>query len=94
MIEKNPDTLKKLAGYYKAYRRQFFDQMLAYVNGYMEQGMFRKVEQPVYCVRLIIETLCWWGMHIMNDAFELEQDLPVETAKKVCLDNLIHAYKQ
>lgn len=94
MIEKNPDTLRKLVVCYKDYRKRFFDQMLAYVTGYMEQGTFRKVEQPAYCVRLIVETLCWWGMHIMNDAFELERDLPVETAKKVCLDNLIHAYKQ
>ncbi|MCQ4637298.1 TetR/AcrR family transcriptional regulator [Anaerovorax odorimutans] len=93
MIEKNPDALKKLVDIYKEYRKCFFDQMLDYVTGYIKNGTFREAEHIQYCVQLIIETLSWWGMHIMNDAFELEKDLPVETAKKVCLDNLIHAYK-
>lgn len=93
LIEKNPDDLRKLTGYYKEYRRQFYDQVLSYITIYMQKGTFRKVEHPEYCTRLIIETLSWWGMHITNDAFEVQKDLPLEAAKRVCMDNLIHAYK-
>lgn len=93
VLEKNPDDLGKLAEYYKEYRRKFYDQVLAYVKLYMERGIFRKVEYPKYCTRLIIETMAWWGMHIMNDAFELQKDLSFDTAKKVCMDNLLYAYK-
>ncbi|MHB8061317.1 MAG: helix-turn-helix domain-containing protein [Ruminiclostridium sp.] len=93
LIEKNPDDLGKLTGYYKEYRRKFYDQVLSYIKLYMEKGTFRKVEHPQYCTRLIIETLSWWGMHIMNDAFELQKDIPSDVAKNVCIDNLLHAYK-
>lgn len=93
LIEKNPDDLEKLAGYYKEYRQKFFDQVLSYVTLYMESKTFRNVEHPEYCTRLIIETLSWWGMHIMNDAFEIQKDIPLVVAKSVCMDNLLHAYK-
>ncbi|MDF2989010.1 MAG: transcriptional regulator, partial [Eubacterium sp.] len=93
LIEKNPDDLRKLTIYYKEYRQKFYDQVLSYITLYMRKGTFRKVEHPEYCTRLIIETLSWWGMHITNDAFEVQKDLPLEEAKSVCMDNLLHAYK-
>ncbi len=93
LIEKNTDDLGKLTGYYKEYRRDFYDQVLMYISLYMKEGTFRKVEYPKYCTRLIIETMSWWGMHIMNDAFELQKDISIDAAKKVCMDNLLHAYK-
>ncbi|HEX2926255.1 MAG TPA: TetR/AcrR family transcriptional regulator, partial [Ruminiclostridium sp.] len=92
LIEKNPDDLGKLTIYYKEYRRKFYDQVLSYITLYMRKGTFRKVEHPEYCTRLIIETLSWWGMHITNDAFEVQKDLSLEVAKSVCMDNLLHAY--
>ena len=94
LIEKNPDDLGKLTGYYKEYRRKFYNQVLSYITQYMQNGTFRQVESPQYVTRLIIETLSWWGMHITNDAYEIQKDVPVETAKSICLDNLLHAYKR
>lgn len=94
LIEKNPDDFGKLTGYYKEYRQKFYHQVLSYITKYMETGMFRQVEYPQYVTRLIIETLSWWGMHITNDAFETQRNIPVATAKSICMDNLLHAYMQ
>lgn len=94
LIEKNPDDLGKLTAYYKEYRQEFFNQVLSYIKLYIQNGTFRQVELPQYVTRLIIETLSWWGMHITNDAYEIQKDIPVETAKSICMDNLLHAYKK
>ena len=94
LIEKNPDDLGKLTGYYKEYRQEFYQQILSYVIQYMQSGAFRQVEYPRQVTRLIIETLSWWGMHITNDAFEIQAELSTELAKAVCVDNLLHAYGQ
>ncbi len=94
LIEKNPDDLETLTGSYKKYRRNFYDQVLSYITKYMENGTFRQVELPQYVTHLIIETLSWWGMHVANDAYEIQKDLPVKTAKSICMDNLLHAYKR
>ncbi|MDD2992492.1 MAG: hypothetical protein PWQ08_226 [Clostridiales bacterium] len=94
LIEKNSDDLGELTAYYKAYRQKFYHQVLSYVTQYMQNGTFRQVEFPQYVTRLMIETLSWWGMHIANDAFEVQKGIPVATAKNICMDNLLHAYKQ
>ncbi len=94
LIEKNPDDLRKLTAYYKEYRKNFYGQVLSYITQYMQTGTFRQVEHPQYITRLIIETLSWWGMHITNDAYEIQKDIPIETAKAVCMDNLLHAYQR
>ena len=94
LIEKNPDDLRTLTGSYKEYRRNFYDQVLSYITKYMENGTFRQVELPQYVTHLIIETLSWWGMHVANDAYVIQKDLPVKTAKSICMDNLLHAYKR
>lgn len=93
LIEKNPDDLRKLTVYYKEYRKKFYDQVLSYITQYMQIGTFRHVEHPQHITRLIIETLSWWGMHITNDAYEIQKDIPIETAKAICMDNLLHAYQ-
>lgn len=94
LIEKNPDDLGKLTADYKEYREKFYHQVLSYITQYMQNGTFRQVELPQYVTHLIIETLSWWGMHITNDAYEIQKDIPVETAKSICLDNLLHAYRK
>ncbi|HWQ40890.1 MAG TPA: helix-turn-helix domain-containing protein [Desulfosporosinus sp.] len=94
LIEKNPDDLGKLTAYYKEYRQEFYSQILSYITQYMQNGTFRQAEHPQYITRLIIETLSWWGMHITNDAYEIQKDIPIETAKEVCMDNLLHAYQR
>ena len=93
IIERNPDDVGKLFDYYKEYRKKFYAQVLSYIKYYMENGMFRKIEYPEYCTRLIVETISWWGMHMMNNAFEIRKDIPRTLAKSVCMDNLIHAYQ-
>lgn len=93
LIEKNPDAVGTLADYYAEYRQQFYQNILSYIQHYMDTGIFRKVEHPKHCARFIIETLSWWGMHVMNDALEIQKDIPIEVAKNVCMDNIIHAYK-
>ena len=92
LIEKNPDDLGKLTSYYKVYRQDFYKQVLSYITKYMQNGTFRLVEHPRYVAHVIIETLSWWGMHITNDAYEIQTELSTELAKTVCLDNLLHAY--
>ena len=93
VIEKNPDDLGKLTDFYKEYRKDFHSQLLAYLTQYMHIGTFRQVAFPQYVTQLIIETMSWWGMHITNDAFEVQTEVAPEMAKNVCLDNLLHAYR-
>lgn len=93
LIEKNPDDLGKLTVYYKEYRQKFYNQILSYITKYMQNGTFRQVELVPYVTRLIIETMSWWGMHITNDAFEIQKNITAQTAKSICMDNLLHAYQ-
>lgn len=93
LIEKNPDDMKEIAKDYWSYRQRFFGQMLQYVTRFQENGICRVLETPELSTRLMVETIAWWGMHIMNDAFSPQKEISKETAKGVCLDALIHAYK-
>ena len=92
LIEKNPDAVPELASAYQNYRKAFFSQMLHYVVLFQKNGNCRKLEWPEYATQLMIETIAWWGMHVMNDAFSLQKDIGKETAKQVCIDALLHAY--
>lgn len=94
LIEKNPEDLGKLSTYYKEYRQKFYNQVLSYITQYIQNGAFRQVEFPQYVTHLIIETLSCWGMHNTNDAYVIQKDISVETAKSICMDNLLHAYKR
>lgn len=94
LIEKNPDDLESLAAFYKEYRNNFKDHVLAYIMKYIDKGTFRQVDHPQYTTQLIIETLSWWGMHIRNDAYEIQKDISIDTARAVCMDNLLHAYQR
>ena len=93
LLEKNIRDVGKLGEYYKTYRREFFEQVSQYAALYMARGEMRCVPCPALAVRQMIETLAWWGMHIQNDAFERQKDLPLPLAKETCLDCLVHAYK-
>lgn len=92
LLEKNPDACGAWSGYYAEYRKRFFQTFLAYVNFYQAHGEMRKLEYQQHSAALMIETLSWWAMHISRDAFEV-QDVPVQTAKAVCMDALIHAFQ-
>ena len=93
VLEKNINDVGKLGGYYLNYRKEFFNHILAYVNLYISNGEVREVKHPELTAQQIIETLSWWGMHVQNDAFEPQKNIPRALAKEICLDNLIHAYK-
>lgn len=93
ILEKNIHDIGKLGEAYQNYRKKFFNQILNYLHFYLAQGTIRNIKFPELTAQLIIETLAWWGMHVMNDAFEIQKDIPLAVAKEVCMDNLIHAYQ-
>lgn len=91
-IEKNQYDFKKLSQYYKAYRKQFFDTMTRYIRGFMERGTVRPLEHVELSVTLMIELLSWWAMDVRYTSFEIK-DISADLAKKICMDNLVTAYK-
>lgn len=92
-IEKNQFDFKNLAQHYVAYRKQFLDTMMRYISAFIEQGTVRPMEHLELSTTLIIEILSWWAMDIRYTSFET-RDIPMETAKRVCLDNILAAYKR
>lgn len=94
VLEKNINDVGILGDYYLNYRKEFFDHILSYVHFYIANGEIREAKYPELTAQQIIETLSWWGMHVQNDAFEPQKNIPRAVAKEICLDNLIHAYKK
>lgn len=92
-IEKNQFDFKNLAQSYVAYRRQFFDTMTGYIRTFIQQGTVRPMEHLELSTTLIIEILSWWAMDIRYTSFETK-DIPMDLAKKICMDNIVTAYKQ
>lgn len=92
-IEKNQFDFKNLAKHYKMYRKHFLDTMVRYIETFIEQGTVRPLEHLELSTTLIIEILSWWAMDIRYTSFET-QDIPLELAKKICMDNIITAYKR
>lgn len=90
-IERNQADFQELAGYYRAYRRRFFDTVVEYLRIYMAKGEIRALEQVELSATMMIEILSWWAMDMRYTSFEV-QNIPVETAKRVCLDHLLAAY--
>lgn len=93
IIENNLDDVGDISTYYKEYREHFFSQMLDYIILLQNSGQCREMKHTEYSTQLIIETLSWWGMHVMNDVYAVQEDMDINVAKEVCLDNLIHAYQ-
>lgn len=94
VLEKNINDVGKLGGFYQRYRKEFFDDMMQYVKLYLDSGEMRAVKYPELTAQQMIETLAWWGMHIQNDAFETQKNIPVSVAKEICMDNILYAYKK
>lgn len=92
-IEKNQSDVIKLAEYYRGYRKQFFGILARYIRGFMERGVIRPLEHVELSTTLIVEILTWWAMDMHYVSFET-CDVPLELAKKVCLDNIVTAYKK
>ena len=92
-IEKNQFDFKNLAKHYKVYRKHFLDTMICYVQKFIELGTVRPLEHLELSITLIIEILSWWAMDVRYTSFEI-QDIPLDLAKKICMDNIVSAYKQ
>ena len=92
-FEKNAFDFQKLAQYYKKYRLTFLETMMEYIQIFIEKGTVRPMEHLKLTTTLIIEILTWWAMDMRYTSFETN-DIPVELAKKICMDNIITAYQQ
>lgn len=92
-IEKNQFDFKNLAEHYKVYRKRFSDTMIRYIETFIEQGTVRPLEHLELSAMLIIEILSWWAMDIRYTSFETK-DIPMDLAKKICMDNIVSAYKR
>lgn len=91
-IEKNQFDFRFLAEHYKVYRKKFLETMTQYLKSFVQSGKVRPLEQLELSTTLIIEILSWWAMDMRYTSFETK-DIPSELAKKVCIDNIISAYK-
>lgn len=92
-IEKNQYDFKFLSEHYKSYRKKFLSTMADYITAFIENGTIRHIENVELTTILIVEILTWWAMDIRYVTFETK-DIPSEIAKKVCMDNIISAYKK
>ena len=91
-IEKNQYDFQFLAEHYKAYRKKFLDTMSRYLEIFINSGAVRPIEHLKLTTALIIEILTWWAMDRRYISFETS-DIPLELAKKICMDNILSAYK-
>lgn len=91
-IEKNQFEFPFLAEHYKAYRRKFLDTMSTYLTIFINRGTVRPMEHLELTTTFIIEALTWWAMDRRYTSFETS-DIPLELAKKICMDNILSAYK-
>jgi AcrR family transcriptional regulator len=92
-IEKNQFEFPLLAEQYKAYRGKFLDTMSRYLTILIDGGTVRPLEHLELTATLIIEILTWWAMDRRYTSFETS-DIPLELAKKICMDNILSAYKR
>lgn len=90
-IEKNYFDFKYLSSHYREYRKKFFMTMKQYLLVFIDQGTVRPLEHPDLDVTFIIETLSWWAMDMRYTSFETS-NIPLEAAKKICLQNIVSAY--
>ncbi|HAX51776.1 MAG TPA: TetR/AcrR family transcriptional regulator [Lachnospiraceae bacterium] len=91
-IEKNQFEFPFLAKHYKACRRKFLDTMSRYLTIFIDNGTVRPMEYLELTTTLIIEILTWWAMDRRYTSFETS-DIPLELAKKICVDNILSAYR-
>ncbi len=89
-IENNPKESGKLWDWYIDFRDRFFEIFAEYINAFISRGAVRPLEDFDLSVRFMLESLSWWAMHLEYQTFEIK--VPINKAKQVCLDALIHAY--
>lgn len=67
--------------------------MTSYIQAFIANGTVRHIDDVELTTLLIIEILTWWAMDMRYTTFETS-DVSPETAKKVCMDNILSAYKK
>lgn len=92
-IEKNQFDFPFLAEHYRQYRKNFFETMTMYMTAFVQYGKVRPLTHIDLSTTLIIEILTWWAMDRRYVSFETN-DIPSDTAKEVCMDNIVSAYRQ
>ncbi|NLZ46662.1 MAG: TetR/AcrR family transcriptional regulator [Clostridiales bacterium] len=92
-IEKNQFDFKLLAKHYKSYRKSFLLAMTNYIKAFIANETVRNLENVELTTILIVEILSWWTMDMRYTSFETSNISP-DIAKKVCMDNIISAYKK
>lgn len=92
-IEKNKSDCPRLAERYISYRKKFFAAVNEYISAFMDNGEIRRLEDPKLTIILMIEILSWWTMDRKYNSFE-PLDIPSTTAKRICMDNIVSAYKK
>ena len=90
-IEKNQYDFPALASSYRVYRKNFQDTVERYLEFFIARGQVRPLEHVELSAVLIIELLSWWAMDMRYVSFETS-DIPLDLAKRVCMDNLLTAY--
>ncbi len=92
-LKKNQFEFQNLAQHYMAYRKQFRDTMMCYIQAFINRGTVRPMEHLELSTILIIEILSWWAMDIRYTSFETK-DISMDLAKQICMDNIVAAYKR
>ncbi|MBY9083446.1 hypothetical protein KIH86_04285, partial [Paenibacillus sp. HN-1] len=77
---------------YRQFRASFYTSVSEYLELFEKKGYVRKIEDLKLATRFIIESISWWTMDLPYNSFEVQEDIPAESAKKVVIDALSHAY--
>lgn len=92
-IEKNQYDFKELANAYKQYRKRFIETTKKYLELFISNGIVRPLDNIVLSTTMIIEILSWWAMDRRFISFEI-QNIPLNTSKEICIDNIVSAYQK
>lgn len=89
-IETNADVLPELANAFLPLRDNFLHDVESALWRYMDNGEIRMMEYPRVHVQNIMDILTWWAMNAYITMPDIS--VPKETAKKIAIDLLTHAY--
>lgn len=92
IFEHNIKDHEELVEHYRQFRSHFFTGVYEYLRLFEEHGTIRKIEDLNLAARFVIESISWWTMNLPYLSFDVQEEISAETAKKVVMDALIHAY--
>lgn len=92
IFEHNIKDHEELVEHYRQFRSHFFTSVYEYLKLFEERGTIRKIEDLKLAARFVIEAISWWTMNLPYHSFDVQEEISAETAKKVVMDALVHAY--